>query len=494
MPPKLLYQAEGSGRSAAYPSRRPAVLLLAMVLPIALLLALLSLTPLGHWQMDELLMMRAYREHGLTALLRRIASWSPRPASETLLYAYSLVVHATGRQLTGSFLAGLWSLLIVASLAPAMLIRTGDPAGRRVAILVALTVLSLFVTGHPVAEVFYWPQAAAAYIPSIAFIAAPLICLVLVTGRSRRFDGLVAGCVSLAAMSSEVSTFFGVAFGASVILLHAIGRRSLQGSRAKSCSADLFALPLLTGSLVVYMLTNARFGSEAEIFDADIARHLSASLWWSLTTFPSDALSIDLGQATSQGLALGILSRTALLALTVLAFSRTAGARPPELKLLVVCFGFAALAAALFSLFAAYYQFGVNCCQRHQTLRSQLVVVAVVALGWLIAQSSLAARLAHRNVVWMALASAIAIASSAADMPAAIRHDVIDYRRIWEARQANWHDAMSPDPAMTLRLSHRGDIVGGIYAPHGDFRDDDATPRPLRAMMRYFGKSRIVTE
>ncbi|WP_416356111.1 hypothetical protein ACLNGM_18820 [Aureimonas phyllosphaerae] len=465
-----------------------------MALPIVLVLAMLALTPLGHWQMDELLMMRAFRDRGLSALFGRITSWSPRPLSETLLYVYSSVVHTTGRQLTGTFLLCLWNLLILACLVPAALVRTNDLVARRAALLVALTVLALFVCGHPVAEVFYWSQAAAAYIPSIALIAAPLLCLVLAGHRTGRLDGLVAGCVSLAAMASEVGAFFAVAFGAAGLLLSVGGRWRDTGALAVRRRDAMFLAPLLAGLTILFMLANARFGSEAEIFDATIARHLLPSIGWSLSTFPADALAIDLGPSTPQGFALGLVSRAALLVLCVFAFSRIPGTEQSGLRLVVACFALAALASALFSLFAAYYQFGVNCCERHQTIRSQLVVVALVAVGWLLAWSPWAVPLRHRGVAWMAVASVVAVASSAAHMPAAIAHDIARYGEILQARAANWQDALSPDPEMKLRLSHRGEIIGSIYAPAGDFRDEDATPRPLRAMMQYFGKSRIIAE
>jgi hypothetical protein len=481
-------------RPAESHPRSAIVLMLAMALPIALVLAMLALTPLGHWQMDELLMMRAFRNQGLPALFSRITSWSPRPLSETLLYAYSSVVHATGRQLTGTFLLGLWSLLILACLAPAAVVKTDDPGVRRAALLVALTVLALFVSGHPVAEVFYWSQAAAAYIPSIALITAPLLFLVLGGRRSDRIDALVGGCVSLAAMASEVGAFFAVAFGGAGLLLSVAGRWRDTGAPAVRRRDMMYLVPLLAGVSILFMLANARLGSQAEIFDATIARHLLPSIGRSLSTFPADALSIDLGPSTLQGFALGLVSRTALLVLCALAFSRMSSTKQPGQRLVVGCFALAALASALFSLFAAYFQFGLNCCERHQTIRSQLVVVALVAIGWLLAQSPWVARLRRQGVAWMAVASVVAVVASAVHMPAAIAHDVARYGEILQARAANWQDAVSPDPEMKLRLSHRGEIIGSIYAPAGDFRNEDATPRPLRAMMQYFGKTRIIAE
>jgi hypothetical protein len=256
----------------------------------------------------------------------------------------------------------------------------------------------------------------------------------------------------------------------------------------------MYLVPLLAGVSILFMLANARLGSQAEIFDATIARHLLPSIGRSLSTFPADALSIDLGPSTLQGFALGLVSRTALLVLCALAFSRMSSTKQPGQRLVVGCFALAALASALFSLFAAYFQFGLNCCERHQTIRSQLVVVALVAIGWLLAQSPWVARLRRQGVAWMAVASVVAVVASAAHMPAAIAHDVARYGEILQARAANWQDAVSPDPEMKLRLSHRGEIIGSIYAPAGDFRNEDATPRPLRAMMQYFGKTRIIAE
>ncbi len=90
-----------------------------MVLPVVLVLSMLALTPLGHWQMDELMMMNAYRQQRVVGAARAHRHVEPRPLSESLLYAYSVVIHATGRQLTGTFLLALWGLLIAACLLPA---------------------------------------------------------------------------------------------------------------------------------------------------------------------------------------------------------------------------------------------------------------------------------------------------------------------------------------------------------------------------------------
>ncbi len=53
---------------------------------------------------------------------------------------------------------------------------------------------------------------------------------------------------------------------------------------------------------------------------------------------------------------------------------------------------------------------------------------------------------------------------------------------------------MSPDPTMTLRLSHRGEVIGGIYAPAGIFDAKESAPRPIQSLMNYFHKTKVVAE
>lgn len=473
--------------------RTPLIVWVAFALPTALLASMLALTPLGLWQMDEYFTISTFGAQGLPSLWDRILIWSPRPVSELLLFGYATVVTRTGLQLTGTFLAALWIGLFAACLLPAVWTRRRSRTGRRRPLLLALTVLTLLVVGHPISEVFYWPQGAGAYLPTIALIAAPVLAMVLGNRWSLTRDALTCLCFSLAALASEVGAFFALAWGGTALGV-AIAHRWIAGSPSLFRRSDVFlALPMLAGLAVIYLLANARFANEAELVNPEVARRLGASLWITLTSFPVDVLATDLVAPTTGGLLLGIVGKSALLVLSIFIFQRDQAA-PPELRLRVASVAVAALVAALFSLFAGFFQFGVHCCQRHQTFRSQLLVLAIVATGWLLARSRVSGWFRSGPQSLIAAASIVAVVASGSQTAVAVARDLAHYPQILQARTENWREGVSADTEMTYRLAHGGEAIGHVFVPTGTFLDNDQTPREILAMMRYFRKTKAVIE
>ncbi|WP_294641486.1 hypothetical protein [uncultured Aureimonas sp.] len=471
----------------------PLIVWVAFALPTALLAAMLALTPLGLWQMDEYFTISTFGAQGLPSLWQRILIWSPRPVSELLLFGYATVVTRTGLQLTGIFLAALWIGLFAACMLPAAWTVRRRRTSRRLPFLLSLTVLTLLVVGHPISEVFYWPQGAGAYLPTIALIAAPVLGMVFSERWSLKRDALTCICFSLAALASEVGAFFALAWGGTALGVALAQRWISRSSPLLRRNDVLLALPALAGLGVVYLLANARFANEAELVNSEVARRVGASLWSTLTSFPADVLAADFVAPTTVGLLLGIIGKSALLVLSILVFQRYRAALP-ELRLRVASVAVTALVAALFSLFAGFFQFGVHCCQRHQTFRSQLVVLAIVAGGWLLARSRVSGWLRSGPQSLIATASIVAVVASGAQTAVAVATDLAHYPQILQARKENWREGVSADTEMTYRLAHGGDAIGHVFVPTGTFLDGDQTPREILAMMRYFRKTRAVIE
>src|SRR6516162_5606674 len=91
-----------------------AVILLAI---LGLLIALhFGLVSVGHWAVDEFIVINSYRNNGWTFFVDRLITWSPRPISEALIWAYACLVNWQHKPFIGVFLALLWLTLILAPL------------------------------------------------------------------------------------------------------------------------------------------------------------------------------------------------------------------------------------------------------------------------------------------------------------------------------------------------------------------------------------------
>lgn len=122
---------------------------------IVTLTAFVGLLPYGHWQPDEYRNLVSYRRDADYFFWSRLATWSPRPVSELLVYAYLSAVDTLRQPLIAEALAVAWLILIACLVVPAFLYRRR--CGGRLSDVMALPLclLCLFLVGHPVAEMFY---------------------------------------------------------------------------------------------------------------------------------------------------------------------------------------------------------------------------------------------------------------------------------------------------------------------------------------------------
>ena len=183
-----------------------------------LIAACLGLLPLGHWQ-DEYWQFSRLRERSVwTRLWRR----SPRPVSEAILYVYALAVEWLQRPLIAEVLAVLWLLLLASCFATLGFSRREARAEGlepvRYKALLGSSLLAMFLIGHPVGEMFYWPVGAAAYLTTLAALCALLF--LLLDGAIARTGGRALACVTLllAAASAEVGAVAVLAFSSLVAL------------------------------------------------------------------------------------------------------------------------------------------------------------------------------------------------------------------------------------------------------------------------------------
>ena len=124
-------------------------------------------TPGGSWDADEYYNFALERVHGWRYAWERLYLWSPRPLSEAVLWLYDGAVTAVGAPLIAPFLLLLWAGLVAAAVVA--LWRPGIP-GSPWRLAAALGVVAMFLLGHAINEMFYWPMGVAPYLLAITGI------------------------------------------------------------------------------------------------------------------------------------------------------------------------------------------------------------------------------------------------------------------------------------------------------------------------------------
>ncbi len=432
----------------------------ALGVTLAVLCLHAALLPEGHWQGDEFFCAGYAREGKLRFLWQtRITGWSPRPLSELLYYAFCRAAAALRQPLTVPFLAVLWTLLLAATLASA---RRAAPGPR---VLIGLATLCMFLLGHPVAEMFYWPAGAVAYLTTLA--ATTLALFLIIDGRTGSRSGMVALSAALTACAASSES------GAMAAAPLALGL-AVAGPQRRH--APLLLPPLLVTGFVFWTLAHHRLVSPEAVVHAPPLRHLMRSL----RPVPR-ALLDDIRPAWP--------SRLLFLFGVRWCWSRalpSAGA-PRTLAI----FAGALMLGASATIAAGLFQFGVPCCQRHDTLRQGWVVLGLVALA--VASTRWPARAALSRLGPPALAAACLL--GLAPRLGAIAGDFRLMHAIGASNRANWRAGRDPTiQAMTFRLPPTAAIAGDQDIPAGRYSEPAADAWYAHGMMHFFGKRSIDIE
>ncbi len=436
-----------------------------------------GLLPGAEWQGDEYAVL-VWLHAGPVAWVRDVLSWSPRPIGIGLLFGYGRLVEATGRQMPWLPLCLAWGLLLAGGGLGAWRIgRAMGPGTARIAgWAIGVAVLTLFLLGHPVAEAFYWPISALAYLPALGAIT--FVALSLLSGetlRGRRLAFLAALC--LAAGSAEVGGMF-VCCLAAPPLLHSLttGRRN---------AAWFWGPPFLAGLtvLLVVSLVRVRSGSEHFTTDPTYFRHTLASLRGGAAQLGRELV----------GSPLAALSHIALIA-GFAAGLRAIRTGPSKLRLAGLAT--ALVGTAYLSIAPALFTFGFACCERQSTFRQCLYVLLCVVAGAALARTGPIRRLDPRaaalaGVAVPLLAVAILLTPAAGDRLADL---IADYRALpsfIRERQENWAAGKDPGSAMVFRFRERPKILNAFWAVPERYTGGDTLQWQFKFVSEYFGKTTI---
>ena len=485
--------AESRGRASGLASllRRALPALCAAVLSL-LLLAHAGLIVAGQWQGDEWFNFSLFRTDGVGFLVHRVLTWSPRPVSELLVFGYARAVDALHRPLVTPVLALLWGAL--AACAAALLPGAASGAAWRARGLVVLAVLAFFLLGHQVAEMFYWPMGAAAYVGAIA--ALTLLVMLVLRGRHLSRGGalLAAGAMVVAAGSAEVGA---MAVGAAAVLLGAAQVRRRPGRAA------VLLVPLGAALLVLALILNGRASAGVALGSETATIH---ALWPSLRAaaaqFAHETVALDAYPGGMAALALGAATKLALfLGLRALCRAGLAGSATPRAHLWALAA--ALLAASFLSIAAALWQFGLVCCQRHDSFRQCLDVLVLLLLAALAARGAgrgvpVAARAdAGRDLVagsaWV-LAALVLVLAHRGPLRERLPSLWADYRdlpALLAARGQTWASGDSAGPAMVFREPPQGFVVGETDWPLGTFSLVPTPPWYMQGILLFYGKQEV---
>jgi len=443
------------------------VLTLIVVLHIGLLDA-------GQWSGDEYYNFGLLRTLGRTYFWHRVLHWSPRPLSEGLVYAYWLAIRQFG-PFIAPFLSLLWAMLAGATLAH--LFRS-DRAHALPRLLLGASILASFLLGHSVAEMFYWPMGAVAYLPTLA--AVTYLVLALLDGRLETRGGRAGIAVALvvAAGSSELGALFVAGFLPLLLLLH----RTRGAGRIATLWWMLVPFGLSLAVLGLTALAKGRMDVSL-IPISPTLHHFWPSLGAALTQSAREFLSLDAGASGWGALMSGAATRV-LLFLGFRWCLRRGGFGPVPAAHVLALSG-ALVLAGLASLVAGYDLFGFPCCPRHDTFRQCAYVLVLLALAGLRIDPSRAGVLDHPAVGPGALlvATLLAFDGRGAELVAAYRM----YPLTEQARAETWQNGARPGPEMEFRDA-TGPMMRFIVWPTGRFTRDPKSPWPVWGIATFFDK------
>ena len=439
---------------------------------LAVIAAYAGLLPRSTWQGDEYILFAFQRDGGWRFLIHWYLTWSPRLVSDILFATYGVAVAATHRPLTGTCMAILWSGLFLACVGPAAV-----AARQRLSrLLLGLAIFTLFLIGHDVAEVFYWPAGGLSYIPTLAGAAWLFWCL---ADSDRIPQWRSAAALILIAGSSEVGIFFALSICASTIIWN---RKDLASSR--------WIIPgTVLGLVDLILVLKGRVGNVEIASSGPLLHHSVASLVAAGPIFARELIIPDSGLSMPMGWVWSLSARI----ITILAARWSLSPAGLERRRLLLPFAVSLLLGAFASIASSLYEFGVLCCQRHDTMRACAIILALVAFGAWSGERWPPPKSSTRNFVAPACIAAVLLlfGSSASGL-------IYDWRTAplaVSAHAATWTSGSASATDMTMIRGPAGRIAGGRPFSSGLYHaGEKALPWYDFAILSYFNKQTLTVK
>jgi hypothetical protein len=470
---------------------RSAILVLCLLVLASMIAAHASLIGMGSWEGDEYYQAAFHRDFGADYWLNHhIFGKSPRPVSEMILVAYFAAVNHLHRALISPFLAILWVILIASAVISLRLVPRPVVPYR---LLLALSLVTMFLVGHGVCELFFWPVGAAAYLTTLA--ATTFVFFLLLDRRTKTQPGqiLESACLVIAAACSEAGAMFILTLSA-LRLPVALWRPRAWSSNNKAWRAHFWSselvcwsAPLAMSLFSLYHVFFYRVGDIEFSPDAPYLHLPFASLLVAIPQFIAEFVGLS-AQISVPGVLIGLLVKTLYFVGFRWCWQKADPMDIPVCGLLV--FALALMGGAYLMIAAAYYQFGFLCCERHDTLRQCWFILALVSLAIWSARFSVCSQLVRNQLDWLApilivLAPLIPFAARLPDLV----HDYGLYPRAVSARSETWESGLATDVStMKFHASPNGKIIQGFHLPPGQYVLAKNLPWEIRGVMLFFHK------
>lgn len=340
-----------------------------------LLLGYAGLLGTSTWRQDEYYTLARYQTEGTHFLWHRIIAWSPRPFSELLIYLYAQLVNTTKLQLTPLMMGLVWfGLFFSIGMGVHITQNTRISIGTRVlpVVLPVILTLSISKTG----EVFYWSFGSVAYMPTISAIL--LMLAILIWGNIQEHALPWGISASVLATSSEMGAFFVVALFTLLTLSGISRHKTIVHPDYEWTWLKPLAPSTLMAIAVLALLSFGRLGNSDEAkMGSEVSHNIAAAL---ATGIPETARQI-LGKSETDWLELApYFSIKILLGLFIFYLLRFSPIDPRK-RSMVISFSLASIASIGLSEIGALYQFGVSCCERHDTTRHFLSYIGVISFS-----------------------------------------------------------------------------------------------------------------
>lgn len=362
-------------------------------------------------------------------------------------------------------------------------------------LILGAALFCLLLVGHPVSEYFYWPQSSVAYIPATACILVAMWLLLLSDLRSAKARWAFATSLVIAALSAEVGAMLVFVFCSLALGLAALQKARLGASRFIGGQVVLLSGPFIAAVFVMLIIWLTRFEDQNEIFgDPGVAHRILPSLTNALSALVRESLSIDGIGASVSSLIMGFATKT-LFVLASYAILRTIRRnQTPDAvyQQWAGLFALACISTVFLTLAAAYYQFGLVCCQRHGTFRQVLVFISLMAVAGYVAfkrsscQANQSQQPVHAGVV-VALMLAVAIPGSLS--VGDVLADYRDFAHRLNVAATNWKSGVADTATASYVTLPQGRIVGGLILPEGAIYEGSRASGSASSVVKFYRKS-----
>lgn len=463
------------------------LLTVAALIQVVLLLTFAGLLGGATWRPDEYDTLARYHQEGISFLWHRISRWSPRPFSELLIYFYATVVNSTHLQLIPLVMGLMWGgMLFSIGLIAVWFRHLAVSVSAR--LLPVLLPVVLTLSSAKTGEVFYWPFGSMAYMPTVSALLVMLAILIWGHIRSHALSWSICGVIL--ASSSEMGAFF------LLFLSGFLGVACIRRATPTAFAALEWLKPLIPSILIALWvmvgLAMGRFGNSDE---AQMGSHVSHNLVAVLGATIPEATWQLLGKATLNGWDVWPYALIKLcLALCVYSLISVLIPSNPKRPLLVA-FGLACVATVGFTVFAAFYQFGVSCCERHDTVRHFLSFLAITAFA--VAAASYSDNQSTARLLSLMSAATALLLTLLAAIASALKvwPDYQNYASITQLRKHNWLFNQEA-PFVFLIEEHHRRAWGTLPTPtDGHFSlTDNQAPIFNNSVIRFFGVESVEFE